>query len=109
MLQIKTAGKVSLYEHIVKVIDRIVLSCPDQAIERFEEISYLIKHSDSVKLEEFVKISDDRPYARHSDEIAEGTEASIESLRKIFPTTTAAAVETDPEAEAKSGGVIGLV
>jgi len=109
VLQMKTAGKVSLYDHIVKVVDRIVLSCPDQAIERFEEISYLIKHSDSLKLEEFVKITDERPYARHNGEIAQRTQASIESLRSMFPTSSAASGEVDPEAETKGGGVIGLV
>jgi hypothetical protein len=81
VLQVKAAGKVSLYDHIVKVVDRIVQSCPDKALERFEEISYLIKNSNTVKLEEFVRCSDERQYAQHSADLASGTEASIEELR----------------------------
>ena len=63
VLQKKAGGKNSLYEHIIKVIDRIVATCPDQAIERFEEISYLIKNSDTLNLEEFVRCDVDRQYA----------------------------------------------
>ena len=47
-LQHKMGKSPSMFEHIVKVFDRIVMSCPNQAIERFEEISYLIKNADTV-------------------------------------------------------------
>ena len=74
-LSVKVAGKPSIYEHIVKVIDRICASCPDQAIERFEEISYLIKHGDELELAEFVRCKDERKYAQHCSSLAKGTEA----------------------------------
>lgn len=67
MLQAKTKSNTSIYEHVVKVIDRIVQSCPDRAIERFEEISYLIKNSDELVLEEFVRCHEERKYAQHCD------------------------------------------
>lgn len=73
MLKAKTEQQASLYDHIIKVVDRIVQSCPEQALERFEEISYLIKNADTVKLEDFVRCSDDREYARHSDVLSENT------------------------------------
>ena len=69
----------NLYDHIVKVVDRIVQSCPDQAIERFEEISYLIKHDQNIDklpdggLEQFVKCADERFYARHDADQAAAT------------------------------------
>jgi hypothetical protein len=85
VLQAKVNGNPSIYEHIVKVIDRIVQSCPDRAIERFEEISYLIKNSGEVCLEEFVRCSDERRYARHCDQTAAGTSEALEALRKMFP------------------------
>lgn len=65
MLQAKTKSNTSIYEHVVKVIDRIVQSCPDRAIERFEEISYLIKNSDELVLDEFVRCHEERKYAQH--------------------------------------------
>ena len=107
VLKNKTASKQSLYDHIVKVVDRIVSSCPDRALERFEEISYLIKNADSVKLEEFVRCCDDRSYARHSDDIAEGTKEPLSKLREMFGNASVAA-EVDPEGEG-GGSVIGLV
>jgi hypothetical protein len=57
----------SLYDHIVEVVDRIVMSCPDKAIEVFEEVSYLIKNGDRFKLEEFIKVNDKRDYSVHCD------------------------------------------
>ena len=82
------------------MIDRIVQSCPDRAIERFEEISYLIKNSDSVALEEFVRCKDERPYARHSDDMAAGTGESIEALRKMLTPAAGAAGGDGGEGEA---------
>ena len=55
----------SIYDHIVKVVDRICASCPDQAIERFEEISYLIKNGDEIEISEFVRCKEERKYAQH--------------------------------------------
>ena len=66
-------------------------SCPDRAIERFEEISYLIKNSDSVALEEFVRCKDERQYARHSDDMAAGTSESIAALSKMLKPAAAGA------------------
>ena len=108
VLQNKVSGKTSIYDHIVKVVDRIVQSCPDRAIERFEEISYLIKNSDTLNLEEFVKTTDERSYARHCDEMAEGTQTSIDSLRQLFASSGTQA-EADPEGEGGSGPALGLV
>lgn len=87
VLQAKT-NNTSIYEHIIQVIDRIVQSCPDQAIERFEEISFLIKNSEEINMEEFVRCHEDRRYAKHCDQTAAGTADAIESLRKMFPATS---------------------
>ena len=35
---------------------------PDQALEKLEEVSYLLKHNDVHKLEDFLKVSDFRNY-----------------------------------------------
>ncbi len=91
VLQAKLNNKPSIYEHIVKVIDKIVSTCPDQAIERFEEISYLIKNGDMLRLEDFVKCSEERLYARHCDEISASSKDGIEVLRSMFPAQSSAA------------------
>ena len=85
-------------------------SCPDRAIERFEEISYLIRNQDSVALEEFVRCSDDRSYSRHDPEMAEGTREGIASLKKLFGSAPdAGAADPEAEGEGASGPTLGLV
>ena len=74
----------NLYDHIVEVVDRLVQSCPDKAIECFEEVSYLIKRGDSVKLEEFIKTVDSRDYSVHCDQTAAGTQETINRLKGLF-------------------------
>jgi len=69
---------------VVEVIDKIVQYCPDKAIERFEEISYLIKQGDSVKLEEFIKTQETKDYAVHDDAVAAGTKDTIAKIREVI-------------------------
>jgi len=65
-----------------------VQSCPDRAIERFEEISYLIRNSDTLNLEDFVRCCDERGYAKHCADMAEGTQAGITELRALFQSSS---------------------
>ena len=44
----------NLYEHVISVVDFLVRNYPKDAIEKFEEVSYLIKHGDKQKLETFL-------------------------------------------------------
>ena len=65
-------------------------------------------------MEEFVRCHEDRRYAKHCDQTAEGTAASIESLRKMFPVTSSAAGDAAGGGEeggdgGASGPVLGLV
>ena len=109
--QIPNQENKNIYDHVVEVVDRIVQSCPDRAIERFEEISYLIRNKDTHALEEFVRCSDDRSYARHDPEMAEGTTAGIKSLSALFASQAAAAGGGGGEEEEGGGGgpTLGLV
>ena len=47
----------NLYSHMSKVIDHIVEHCPLEALNKLEEISYLIKNEDKIKMEEFLKVN----------------------------------------------------
>lgn len=40
----------NLYDHIVEVMDFLVVNYPQDALIKFEEVSYLIKHHDHHKL-----------------------------------------------------------
>ena len=77
-------SKNNLYDHIVEVLNRLVASCPDKALERFEEVSYLIKNKDTLALEEFVKVCEAREYCTPNEEVAKGTQAHIDKVRGLF-------------------------
>ena len=109
VLQAKVDNQVSIYDHVVAVVDRIVQSCPDRAIERFEEISYLIRNSGTLNLEEFVRCRDERAYSQHNADVAEATAGGIEELRALFSTTQAAQVADGEDGEIASGPPLGLV
>lgn len=56
LLDSKNTDKVkNLFDHIIEVMDFLVINYPDEAILRFEEVSYLIKKNDPVKLKQFLK------------------------------------------------------
>ena len=42
----KNDSERNLYDHLGEIIDHIVLHCPDQSLDKLEEISYLIKKND---------------------------------------------------------------
>ena len=71
------------------MLNHLVLSCPDKALERFEEVSYLIKNKDRLAIEEFLTVESSRRYSRHCADTARGTKASIEEARKFFVSVSA--------------------
>ena len=40
----------NLYDHIIDVMDFLVVNYPNDAITKFEEVSYLIKQGDEAKI-----------------------------------------------------------
>jgi len=57
---IRSPSGESLYAHIKRVFEHLILHNPDRALERFEEISYMIKKKMDVG--EFLKMEDVRDY-----------------------------------------------
>ena len=54
-----TAGD-NLYAHLKKVFEHLILHSPDKALDRFEEISHMIKHG--MDPNQFIKCLDIRNY-----------------------------------------------
>lgn len=46
----KTNEVRNLYAHMGKIIDHIVEHCPNEALNKLEEISYLINHDDTISM-----------------------------------------------------------
>lgn len=49
-------GSVDLYQHLVEIMNHIVMHCPDKGLDQFEEISYLIKNKDTIDMSEFLRV-----------------------------------------------------
>jgi hypothetical protein len=64
----KQGADKNLYSHIEEIIDFIVVHCPDEALNKVEEISYLLKNQDTIALEEFLQTNDHKNYSMPSDE-----------------------------------------
>ena len=80
----KNNSGTDLYQHLVDVMNHIVLHCPDDGLEKFEEISYLIKHKDSIDMNEFLKITGDVNYAKPDVDMRELTMKYIQKAKKFF-------------------------
>lgn len=78
-----TAGT-DLYQHLVDVVNHIVLHCPDEGLDKFEEISYLIKNKESIDMNEFLKITGDNNYSKPDVDMRELTIKYIQKAKKIF-------------------------
>jgi len=52
----KTGSGADLYQHLSETFKRLILHYPDDALEKLEEVSYLLKHQGGgkVKLEDFL-------------------------------------------------------
>jgi len=57
---VKSISGESLYAHLKKVFEHLILQSPDMALDRFEEISYMIKQG--MDPNEFIKCVDIRNY-----------------------------------------------
>ena len=52
--QCKNANGDSLYTHVSDILQHIVVHCPGDALNKFEEISYLIKNKKEKQIEEWL-------------------------------------------------------
>ena len=75
---IKSASGESLFAHLQKVFEQLMLHSPDLALERFEEVSYMFKHN--IDLKEFLKLEEVRNYSA----LAASSEAYCEQMKPHF-------------------------
>jgi hypothetical protein len=56
---------------------------PDEALQRLEEVSYLVKNKDNKNIEEFLRIQDKRLYAAPNAAVSKATGKSVDSVLKM--------------------------
>lgn len=78
---IKSKSGKDLYSHLQEVFRVLILHYPDKALEKMEEVSYLIKMGDELKLTDYLRTSDMRNYA----EVCGKMDGYIAFMRKQFP------------------------
>jgi len=104
---IKSTKGVDLYSHLQEVFKKLILHYPDQALEKLEEVSYLLKHNDTLRIEDFLKVSDMRNYK----DVCEQMTAYIAGMKEYFgqKKPTEDGEEEEPEAAAPVGFVPDLL
>jgi hypothetical protein len=79
----KSKGK-DLHGHVTKVMSHLVRHThPSESLEKFEEVSYLIKHPELGA--KYLVTSQNRDYAKPCDEkLAESTQGLIDASKEYF-------------------------
>ena len=75
---VKKSGKDDLADHLKKVFGFLVLNYPGQALEKFEEVSYLIKEGKDVS--KYLRVEDARNYSA----VAQNQSNYILEMQKRF-------------------------
>lgn len=71
------------------MMNHIVVHCPRDALDKLEEISYLIKNGDYIAIEDFLKMNESKLYAAPStQEMRNNTDSVIASSQKFFKKNT---------------------
>ena len=85
----KSNSNANLHKHITEIMNHIVIHCPNDALNKLEEISYLIKNGDEFAIEDFLKVSETRMYSHPSSkELADCTTPIIDKSQTFFKVST---------------------
>mmetsp|Transcript_7261 Transcript_7261/g.5534 ORF Transcript_7261/g.5534 Transcript_7261/m.5534 type:complete len:125 (-) Transcript_7261:981-1355(-) len=60
------------------------MHCPQDGLEKFEEISYLLKNREALRLEDFLNLADVRAHAVHDPVLAQITAPIIYKAQATF-------------------------
>jgi len=83
--KLKSNPNLNLHKHINDMMNHIVVHCPRDALDKLEEISYLIKNGDYIAIEDFLKMNESKLYAAPStQEMRNNTDSFIASSQKFF-------------------------
>jgi hypothetical protein len=75
----------NLGDHVNAIIDHIIVHCPEDACSKLEEISYLIKHNDTIAIDKFLNVNRVPIYSCPADEVTKkATAESINSSKDYF-------------------------
>lgn len=83
------SGDKDLYQHVSKVMSHVVKHCPQDALNKLEEVSYLIKNKDNINMSKFLKTEVAKDYAKPADESTrQATQDFISKSKAFFSVST---------------------
>ena len=75
----------NLGDHVNAIFDHIIVHCPEEALGKLEEISYLLKHQDTIAMDKFLNTNRVPVYSQPADEATKkSTTESIKLSKKYF-------------------------
>ena len=75
----------NLGDHVNAIFDHIIIHCPEEALGKLEEISYLLKHEDTVAIDKFLNVNRIPIYSKPADDITKKvTTEAIKSSKDYF-------------------------
>ena len=80
----KAGEENNLYEHVIEVLNHIIIHCPEEALSKLEEISFLLKkeNCDNFNREQFLDLEPCKNYNRFDGDVKAHTQALLEQLQK---------------------------
>jgi hypothetical protein len=100
----KSTSGTDLYTHLVEVFGHLMRHYPEDALDKIEEVSYLCKNKDSIKIEEFLKLHEETRFKTAS----EALQSHAEKAGKLFEKPKLEEDEEEPE-KAAVGNVPDLI
>ena len=73
-----------MYEHLNETLSLLCMFYPDEALQRLEEVSYLVKNKDTKNIDEFLKLHDKRCYSAPNKAVAKASNKAVDVVKKMF-------------------------
>jgi hypothetical protein len=64
------------------------MHCPEDGLDQFEEISFLLKNKELIDINQFLRVNEERPYNRPNPEMTALTSKFIQKASKLFNVKT---------------------
>lgn len=78
---LKSSDGRELYSHLIECFNNLILYYPDDALDKFEEVSYLLKHEDKSKLRQFLNLDNPKDFKT----MTECKKNYVDKAASLFP------------------------
>ena len=99
---LKSSDGHELYSHLIESFNTLVLHYPDEALDKLEEVSYLLKDSDQSKIRQFLNLDNKKDIKT----MTECQKSYTEQAAGLFPKAAEAAEGDEDAAEPTTAGKI---